>query len=45
MSGDLASMIKRLLELQPDTTEAENEQHAIEHELMGALGTGGARVR
>lgn len=41
MPSELASLIGRLLKLTPGTTKAEDQQHAIEHELMVALGAGG----
>ena len=41
MAGDIAKLIGRLVELTPDSTEAEAARHAIESELMVALGAGG----
>ena len=44
MAGDIAKLIGRLVELTPDSTQAEATQHAIESELMGALGAGGRQA-
>ena len=41
MQSDFVRSVARLIELAPDSAEAETEQHAIESKLMDALAAGG----